>query len=108
MASKRTTKQQRLAAEKAALKQRLEDIARGAIGWIDDPAFFDDGDYTLFGEIDAKSFGDFLAGMTAAWDLRNDDTYLSMRNILSPIAFDLWDKPWPVVIDNLYVRGFRA
>lgn len=106
MTKRQRTKQQRIAAEKAALRQRIEDIACGAIGWHKAPEFFENRDMVPFCELDAGQFSRLLRGMQAAFPIMSDTSHMG-AHVQDPIRFDIWDRPWIEVIDELYERGLR-
>lgn len=105
---KRTAEQKKVEAEKAALRQCLEDIARVAHGHHKpyDPAFFADEEYTMGSEFGLEEFAQFLRGVKATWPPERDydihDMVTRLRN------YGKWDQPWSKVIDWAYEQGLRA
>lgn len=102
----KTARQKKVEAEKAALRQRLEDIARGAHGHHSDPAFFVDECYTLGSELGLEGFARFIQGVQSAWS--SEKAYDVTDVVTRVFNYEHWDQPWPKVIDWAYERGLRA
>lgn len=93
--AKRQTKAEREAAEKAALRARLKDIACGAYGGLI-PLAFDAEEFAgLMSELGADAFGRFVGGVENA--LLDDDhkmlgeaRYLEHYDDLDKLADMLW------------------
>jgi hypothetical protein len=89
---KLTKKQQRGAAEKAALKQRLLDLAHGAYGGFD--GFEPEAEFcSMAAEMGLEAFGRWIGAIE--------------KYLISPTCFEYFDTI-DKAVDHLYRAGVRA